>query len=495
MLLATTAGARNTAAPPPDPSGGPRFRTARTSRLLAACVAMAISPNEGRSEAFPGAMGYGRHADGWRGGEVVRIDTLADDGPGSLRACAEGGAHGRVCVFAIGGDIVVDRPIRVGSNVYIAGQTAPGQGVQLRLGQAWRSPLMVIGSHDVLIRFLKLRPGPGARPGPSVSGILVEGSRDVYLDRLSIAFATDQNLSVHAAAEPARDITIARSIAAWGLERSNHPKGAHSKGALICSSEFAGGECGRVSMLFNLFANNRDRNPEIKATVLGPVEILGNVMYNGGSAFAEIANDRGDVFVTFAGNVAVAGPATRVGPKRPPTLRAERRREDAAFVIHASDNLAVTGRGCAGPPPAEVQASDREILSPSPPEATTIPIPKPEDALIQVLSTAGARSAAMPADALDSRLLEEIARCDGRIVDAPHEAGGWPTLPLVVAPPDGDGDGMPDHWERGRPGHDPADSSDAWADADGDGWSNLEGYLSHLAGDVGARAQSARGLP
>ena len=93
--------------------------------LAALVVALASSVSLAAQPAFPGAVGYGRDATGWRGGRIIAVTTLDDEGPGSLRACAE--AEGpRICIFRIAGTIVVSRPIFVESHVYIAGQTAPG---------------------------------------------------------------------------------------------------------------------------------------------------------------------------------------------------------------------------------------------------------------------------------------------------------------------------------------------------------------------------------
>jgi hypothetical protein len=66
--------------------------------------------------------------------------------------------------------------------------------------------------------------------------------------------------------------------------------------------------------------------------------------------------------------------------------------------------------------------------------------------------------------------------------DSQADVGGWEDYPVVHRPDnwDTDGDGMPNSWEVKR-GLDPNDSIDGTLDPDGDGYTNLEDYLSWLA--------------
>jgi hypothetical protein len=80
-------------------------------------------------------------------------------------------------------------------------------------------------------------------------------------------------------------------------------------------------------------------------------------------------------------------------------------------------------------------------------------------------------------DAVDRRVVEQVRRGTGRIIDSPDDVGGWPTYRTGLPRPDRDADGVPDEWEL-QHGFNPADASDGRQDADGDGYTNLEEYLN-----------------
>lgn len=461
----------------------PRSRINAGAASLAAALGVMFLAGAAQAQdlAFPGAEGYGAGATGWRGGALIAVINLDDSGPGSLRDCVERDGP-RVCIFRTAGTIRLDTPLMVRSDVYIAGQTAPGQGIQLRNTESTHAPLILHGANDVVLRFMKLRPGPSKQESSTIDALTVENAQRVYLSNLSLMFASDETFSVHVSRAVASDITLADSILAFSLDRSNHPDGRHSKGALICSDtgEPSENECGRISLLRNLFAHHRDRNPDVKATSLGPVEVVNNIFYNPISQFGEFYDLLGDARIAYVGNLALTGPSTneRAGA----AVELIDRSSGNDIAIWAQDNLA---GACAGEAELPVLDPVAESLQSAEPIALTVkPMPMGE-LLAQLPKSVGD---ALPdrnhRDELDKKVLKGLKQCEGRVINHPMDVGGWPEIDPGLTLADSDGDLLPDEWEAGRSGLDPDTADDPWQDADGDGLSEVETWLAELAGDI-----------
>jgi hypothetical protein len=80
-------------------------------------------------------------------------------------------------------------------------------------------------------------------------------------------------------------------------------------------------------------------------------------------------------------------------------------------------------------------------------------------------------------DAIDKRIVNDVSKGTGKIINDPSEVGGWLIIPPATPCLDSDHDGMPDLWEQ-KYGFNPADPSDNSMDADGDGYTNIEEFLN-----------------
>ncbi len=128
--------------------------------------------------AFPGAEGFAAYVTGGRGGEVYHVTHLGDSGPGSFRDAVSRGP--RIVVFDVGGYIRLGSPVSVGSNLTIAGQTAPGAGIATRDYEVSFS-----GSPNIIVRYMRFR--QGLTPGQGrKSAVAIYRGQDIILDHLSI---------------------------------------------------------------------------------------------------------------------------------------------------------------------------------------------------------------------------------------------------------------------------------------------------------------------
>jgi len=417
--------------------------------------------------AFRGAEGPGATALAGRGGRVLRVTTLADSGPGSLRAAVE--AEGpRIILFDIGGTIRLASPLTVRhGRITVAGQTAPGGGITLR-----DQPL-VVAADDVVIRYIRSRLGDES--GVEADAVSIERGRRIILDHISASWSIDETLSAGSRYSPPErglyDVTVQWSLIAESLNASGHAKGDHGYGSLV-----RGGHGARMAFHHNLWASHRARMPRPgnytppSVDPVGPrFEFSANIFYNWGGSHAGYNADTDSVSTyAFIGNAYIPGPDSAgrwAFEESDPLAR-------AWFAANSMDGVVPDD------PWSLVRDSDRpDYRLTTRPDWATAPGTTADQTAAAVLAGAGASRVR---DAVDRRIVSGIRDRTGTIIDSQALVGGWPDLAPGTPWIDSDGDGLPDDWETAR-GLDPHDATDAGNDPDGDGFTRLDDWLDSLA--------------
>ena len=152
--------------------------------FLLASAAMVAAPAWAVPEAGTITGGYG--------GRIIRVTTLAPQGPGSITEAVK--AKGpRIVVFEVGGviDLAMETLEIKSDDITIAGQTAPSLVTFIRGGIAIRG-------ENVIIRNITVRPGEAGqakKSGWECDGIYAYGAARVEVSNCSITWATDEGLS------------------------------------------------------------------------------------------------------------------------------------------------------------------------------------------------------------------------------------------------------------------------------------------------------------
>lgn len=410
--------------------------------------------------AFPGAEGFGSATPGGRGGAVLFVTNLQDDGPGSLRAACQSKGP-RTVLFRVSGIIELESTLKITEPfLTVAGQSAPGDGICLR-GHG----LVVADTHDVVLRHLRIRPGDTAKE--ETDALSVYRSQNVILDHCSASWGTDETISI--TGEGTSEVTVQWCMISESLNRSVHSKGAHGYGSLLRAD-------GRVSFHHNLYAHHSSRNPrpgtygDQNRGIL--LDFRNNVIYDWGNRAGYTAGDKATV--NYIANYLKPGPST-----------ATRVRASAFHVGGSTTTLYVDRNRIENQPentddwamivlPKELAMAD--VRLPGPLEVAPVTTEPAEEAYRKVLEGAGATRPR--GDPVDMRVMSQVRTGTGRIIDSQRDVGGWPKYRSEKPPLDSDDDGMPDEWER-KNGLNPAVADDK-GDADGDGYTNLEEYLNSL---------------
>ena len=435
--------------------------------------------------AFPGAEGYGRFTVGGRGGDVYHVTTIEDYNPktdkpieGSLRHAIITQNSPRTIVFDVSGTIRLKAPLLVvKSYLTIAGQTAPGDGItisgdtfQLKGGETEKEWI-----HDIIVRFIRFRHGDEtAKTGDGITSNYVS---DYIFDHISAGWTIDGIHDLRGGG----NFTLQWSIYSEALNMSTHYKNAPH--AMLGSFRAIRKN---ISLHHNLMASSRDRHPTLASGSEGDTmaicDFRNNVVYNwrGGTNLGEARHN-------FVNNYYKPGESSNFGYKQnnPIQIKSSRAEsakgylqgnyfENAPEEFNKDNYTAITYTNS-----GSYNSTTRSKFEYGKPFVFGEDVPKTQSsakAFELVLRLSGA---SFVRDAVDTRVVNDVKKGTGKLIDSQKEVGGWPELKSKPALADSDKDGMPDEWET-KNGLQSNDASDGNKYILNKNYTNLEVYLNSL---------------
>ena len=438
--------------------------------------------------AFPGAEGFGKYTTGGRGGKVMIVSNLNDNGPGSFRDAVQKN-YPRIVVFAISGTIHLESDLSIKSNLTIAGQTAPGDGICL----ADRS--VSLGGDNIIVRYLRFRMGDKYQKGGMVDGNggddAFGGTRrkNIVIDHCSMSWSTDEVFSIYAGDSTSLQWNFISEPLnySYHFETGDKDYEHHGYGGIW------GGR--HLTAHHNLFAHCNNRNPRFDGIRNAPeenVDYRNNVIYDWGGN--NIYAGEGGKY-NIVNNYFKYGPSTNKNVKyrivnpgkwEKPVIPFGKWYVNGNYVDGAED---VSKNNWLGVHMGNGGTEDDKKLAVigEPHAAISVPEETAEQAYKAVLEKGGC---SLPArDTLDQRIANDVKERSGKIIDVqggyphgtPYEqtVNAWPFLKSLPAPKDSDGDGMPDEWEK-KNGFNPGDGSDASQTKLHSFYTNIELYINSL---------------
>lgn len=276
--------------------------------------------------AFPTAMGFGKYASGGRGGKVVAVTNLEDDGdtgnssaggniPGSLRwALKQYPGEPLTVVFNVSGWIKLHAPLKVKrDNLTIAGQTAPGEGITL-----YPRGFSINGSKNVIIRNIRSRCSSKGYNGDDVikdaslvdQAFNAENAENVIVDHCTFGWSAEEVVNN----QTSHYQTYSYCMVHEPLYDAGHHKGS----ARGFGAQWGGSQ---TTMHHNLMAHCNSRSPRFQGArdsdYIVYDEWMNNVNYNWGgwgACYGGENNQTGRYSgheINFCNNYYQPGPATK----------------------------------------------------------------------------------------------------------------------------------------------------------------------------------------
>ena len=422
------------------------WRAAFIAAALVLCLAHGAEADS--QIAFPGAAGWGRFAKGARASsspKVLHVTNLNDSGTGSLRwAVTQSNA---IVVFDVAGVIIPKSTIVFGKNLYIAGQTAPGEGITV-----YGNRCSFSGSDNLICRYLRWRMGHIGPKGKDCAGIA--NGQNMIFDHCSFSWGRDETFSINPDGKGSLgNITLQNCIFGQGLM-------THSAGGLM--------QADYITLYRNFYCDNGTRNNKLK----GKIQYVNNTVYNwrsgcvilgGGSSGTSECNITGNLFIKGpAGGVDCIGGG------------------NSGFSYYAEDNWVDADRDGTFAPSQFTGSGGGSLVS-TPYNYPELEQYSARELLTRNLPTVGA---SLPyRDIADCYMVDEVMSygTDGKLIT--YETAlpiGAPSTWSVWggdARTDTDGDGMPDAWESAN-GTNP-NAADATVVA-ANGYLNIENYINSI---------------
>ncbi len=465
----------------------PLFRTWVFSLVL--LLTSVFSKDVFAQHAYPGAQGGGKYVTGGRGGKVLYVTSLEDNASlqGTLRWAVEQ-SFPRIILFQVAGIIDLKEQLTINhSNITIAGQSAPGDGICIK-----GYPVSV-NADNVIIQFMRFRMGENN----NVADDALKGVRrkNILIDHCSMSWSTDECSSFY----QNENFTMQWCILSESLRKSVHPKGNHGYAGIW------GGN--KATFHHNLLAHHDSRNPRFCGSryhakqEIENVEMVNNVIYNWGGN-SGYAGEGGKY--NIIGNYYKPGPAT-FARRGAHNYRIFQPNSDAGHNAQAAgvwgefyvdgnvmygyndvtkDNwkgIHINNRS------GENQTIDG-IRSEKPFEISDIKPKSAYKAYQDVLQKAGA---SLVRDRVDHRIVKEVRNrtftyngsrgSRNGLIDSQEDVGGWPVYSMKASDLliDTDGDGIPDCVED-RLGLDKNNPTDGQVFTLDPTCTNLEYYLHSL---------------
>jgi pectate lyase len=436
--------------------------------------------------AFPGAEGFGKYTTGGRGGKVMIVSNLNDDGAGSFRDAVEK-AYPRIIVFAVSGTIHLESKLNIKSDVTIAGQTAPGDGICLA-----DQPVSLNGD-NIVIRYLRFRMGDKYQNKGMVDGGGADDAfggvrrKNIIIDHCSMSWSTDEVFSVYAG----DSTTLQWNFIYEPLNYSYH----FETGDKDFEHHGFGGIWGgrHLTAHHNLFAHCNNRNPRfdgIRNAKEENVDYRNNVIYNWGQNNI-YAGEGGNY--NLVNNYFKYGPSTKenvknhiANPYKTEKIPFGKWFADGNYIDGAEDVSKNNSLGIhMGNNGTEADKKEAVVFLAHP--AIAISSHSAQQAYEAVLKWGGC---SLPTrDTLDERIAKDVKHRTGRIIDVQGgylhgtkyelTVNAWPALKSLPALKDSDSDGIPDDWEK-KNGLNPTDAADVSSFTLNKQYTNIEVYINTI---------------